>query len=218
MSRKHQLLDPIASLNKLVLLNFYPVGTRIHIKNNRIHLDPPHKGQSVERFIYGDSRSDISVLGSVISRYIKHYLEPRRENETMYRKLKTLGHYSCTGLKKLQLSYYEFNNKIHDNCTYTLQYFIDTLSSTLRDDEGSVFKIDKLSHADNLLDEEKMKGLWRDGDIDQMYRSFVNCFDDSDHPLERDSEGVSKNILVIETFLQKMDENFAKLVQSTNAG
>ena len=75
MSRKQQLLEPVCIIVRLILLNFHIDGTKIHVHNNKIDINPPHKIQSIERFIYGDSRNDICILGNAIHNYITYYLE-----------------------------------------------------------------------------------------------------------------------------------------------
>lgn len=217
MSKKHQLLDPLCTIVRLILLNFNPDGTKIHIQNNRIFLDPPRKIQSVERFLYGDSRQDICILGTVINNFIIYYLE-QYKNSDIYEKLCILTKYTCFGLKKLQKTYYELNNKIYDNCIYTIQYFITLLQNVLNNIEYDNKYLLVSFESTNLLDDNKMKTMWAIDDIDELYKQFVKCFDNECMPLNNTDNNVIKSLLIIETLVSTMEERLAFLLKTTNNG
>ena len=75
MSNKSQLLDPIGTAFKLILLNFEPVNTRLTINNHVVELEPPDVSQSLIRWWRGESREDICYLTHTIVRFIDFYLE-----------------------------------------------------------------------------------------------------------------------------------------------
>lgn len=217
MSKKQQLLDPLCTIVRLILLNFNPDGTKIHIQNNRIFLDPPRKIQSVERFLYGDSRQDICILGNVINNFIIYYLEQYKNHE-IYEKICLLTKYTCLGLKKLQKTYYDLNSKVFDNCIYTIQYYIILLQNVLNNIEYDSRYILVTSESTNLLDDNKMKTIWGVDDIDELYKQFIKCFDSEYIPLNIGDSNVSKSLLIIETLVSTMEERLAFLLKTTNNG
>lgn len=217
MSKKQQLLDPLCTIVRLILLNFNADGTKIHIQNNRIWLLPPHKIQSVERFIYGDSRNDICILGNAINNYIGYYLEHYKPDE-IYEKLSTLTRYACIGLKKLQKTYYDLNKEIFDNCIYTIQYFILSLLNVLENiNYENKYLLVSFDSPSNLLDDNKMKTLWQVDDIDELYKQFIKCFD-NDIPINYTDKNVIKSLSIIETLVSTMEERLANSLKITNNG
>lgn len=203
MFKKHQLLDPIETISKLILLNFHPDGTKISFNNNRLNLIPPCKTQGIERFYSGDSRNNVCILGNAINNFVKLYVIPSEVNTNLYEKLNLLGKFACMGLKKLQNTYFLLNDESYDNCTYTIQYFIYVITN----------KIIPNIKNNNLFDEEKLKILWDYDDIDQIYRQFVNCFDNDGNPIDPDNILVSKNLVIINSFIDTMYKHFCKLLQ-----
>lgn len=79
MSSKRQLLCPIGSVCRLILLNFKQVGTKIKISNHAINLIDPDYTQGIMRWWGQDSRDDICALYSMIVRFIELYLCPPKK-------------------------------------------------------------------------------------------------------------------------------------------
>lgn len=76
MSIKHQLLDPLGTICKLVSLIFTEINTKISIQNHVLTLQKPATYQFLIRKYNGDGRENISELYNVIIRIIKWYLIP----------------------------------------------------------------------------------------------------------------------------------------------
>jgi hypothetical protein len=217
MSKKQQLLDPLCTIVRLILLNFKVDGTKIYILNNRVCLDPPHKIQSVERFFHGDSRHDICILGNAINNFIVYYLG-QYKNDAICDKLFILTKYACSGLKRLQKTYYDLNNKIFDNCIYTIQYYITLLLNVLNGvDYENKYVLNMNDSSSNLLDDNKMKTLWQIDDIDELYKQFYKCFD-GEIPIIHTDKNVIKNLSIIETLVSTMENRLAELLKTTNEG
>ena len=217
MSKKQQLLDPVCTIVRLILLNFNLDGTKIHVYNNKIDIDPPHKIQSIERFIYGDSRNDICILGNAINNYIIYYLEYYKNDTTedIYKILCILTKYACFGLKKLQKTYYELNNKIFDNCIYTIQYFIIILLNSINNIHyDSKFLLIPFEISFNLLDDQKLKNLWNIEDIKELYMHSNKCFH-GDIPLNLEN---SENLTMITTLVSSKEKKLSQLLKTTNNG
>ena len=81
MASKRQLLCPIGSACRLILLNFKPDGTKIKIANHAIELVDPAYTQGMSRWWSRDSRDDICALYPMIIRFIELYLCPVRKEK-----------------------------------------------------------------------------------------------------------------------------------------
>ena len=81
MTSKSQLLDPIGTAFKLILLNFEPNNTRLTINNHAVELELPDAAQSIIRWWYGESREDICYLTNTIVRFIEFYMEDEKKQE-----------------------------------------------------------------------------------------------------------------------------------------
>lgn len=82
MASKRQLLCPIASACRLILLNFRPDKTKIKITNNAIELVEPTPTQGLYRWWESDSRNDICALYPMIVRFIELYLCPAKKPDS----------------------------------------------------------------------------------------------------------------------------------------
>lgn len=208
MFKKNQLLDPLCTIVKLIQLNFNIDGTRIIIQNNKICIDIPHKIQSVERFINGDSRNDICILGNAINNFKHLYLYNYKENKDVYDKLCNLTKYACSGLKRLQKTYFDINNKCFDNCIFTIQFYIITLLNVINEVHyDNKYSLKSLDIPTNLLDDNKIKQVWSIDDIDELHQHFIKCFDEDCNPLPVDKD-IQKNLSIIHTIISSMDEKF----------
>jgi hypothetical protein len=76
MSSKYQLLDPMGTLCRLILLNFEPKSTKVTITNHTIQIQTPFSGQWLYRRITGDGVTNIFVLFQVFQRVIEWYIIP----------------------------------------------------------------------------------------------------------------------------------------------
>jgi hypothetical protein len=214
INKKQQLLEPMSTIAKLILLNFYEEGTKIYIHSNKINIDPPHNTQFMERFIHGNSRNDVCILGSVLDKYIHFYLNSTHYD--LHNELKQLTRYACLGLKKLQTTYYHLNSRINDNCIYTLQYFINYLNECVEKGEHDIISF---TQAEHLLDTDKLRKLWNDDDIHQLYINFSKCFtQDPIQSLDGKESIVTKNIQMVNTLLATIDESFINLIILSNSG
>lgn len=216
LNRKHQILDPMATIIKLILLNFYPINTKIYFSNNKIYIDQPHNTQFIERFINGDSRNDISILGNTLYKFVLFYVN---KNYKHYDKICLLIKFACMGLKRLQITYFNLNNRITDNSVYTIEYFINYLTNALT---NSNIEILSFSHPNHLLDENKLKHIWTEDDIDHAFNHIIKCFvilpGGTYAPLDiNDSEYIKYNKMLI-SFLDIMENTFKNLIVISNCG
>jgi hypothetical protein len=128
-----QLIDPISCMCKLAMLYFYPLQSRLSIKNHCVYIQEPSLLLGVKRYYYSDGREDISMLFIPIMKAIEWYLIDREskieENINRCDILKDIMLFSSKGLKKLQQTYSQ--NGSNNNVNLTLQLYIKYIHETL---------------------------------------------------------------------------------------
>lgn len=80
MSFKKQLLDPIATMSRIINIFFEEKNTKISIHDNILSLQEPTGYQGLFRSFNKDSRENISELYDVIIRIIEWYILPCVQN------------------------------------------------------------------------------------------------------------------------------------------
>jgi hypothetical protein len=71
---KNDKLDPLSVIVKLFIYSYKPVGTKLSIHNNKIHIQDAGLFQGTVRTLYGDSKNDINIIFSPILFACKYYL------------------------------------------------------------------------------------------------------------------------------------------------
>jgi hypothetical protein len=71
---KNDKLDPLSVIVKLFIYAYKPVGTKISIHNNKIHIQENGLFQGTIRTIYGDSKNDINIIFFPTIFACKYYL------------------------------------------------------------------------------------------------------------------------------------------------
>lgn len=112
------IIDPMTSLIKLSLLNYYPEGTKISICNDKIYFHEPSYFQGAWRYLRGDGREDLHNLYNPIRKAIEWYWN---END---KEINYLFNQSILGLKKLKSAY-----NVNSTIQYTLDYFIHSIQN-----------------------------------------------------------------------------------------
>jgi hypothetical protein len=86
---KNDKLDPLSVIVKLFIYAFKPVGTKLSIHNNKIHIQDVGLFQGTVRTLYGDSKNDINIIFSPILFACKHYLIESENNKyhVLFKKL-----------------------------------------------------------------------------------------------------------------------------------
>lgn len=189
-SAKQQILEPITAISKLVSLSFYPIGTKIAIRDHKIVICPPIEEsfylnksivQGFDRFLNGDSRDDMYILNQVIFNFIEWYVIYYKEKDKkIYKHLLLLVKYLVVGFRRLQITYKT------GNVVLTLQYFINVLLSIINDtyDESMLFlfthdEIDldgDLIKYSTIFDTEKLRSFWSSTEITSICSQFDKCF------------------------------------------
>ena len=73
------ILEPLQVMTTLAVLGFCPIGTKINISQNTLHLHEPSLFQGAWRWFEGDSKDDLYYLFHAIRRYYKWYKD--KDNE-----------------------------------------------------------------------------------------------------------------------------------------
>jgi hypothetical protein len=224
MNNKHQLLDPLSTMCKLISLVFCELNTKIAIHNHVLVIQQPNTYQSITRTINGDTKEDIGQLHHIIIRLIRWYLlKPNKEdlnnenwlNINQSEEVIKLTKYLCIALKKLQLTY-EYGNVI-----LAIQFYINIIEDTL-DGKFDNTKLPKcISECDTLLDYSKLKNFWDLEKLKRISDSYSNCFKILE---DNNTNDYDKKVLIdgylssINASLQIMDSEFQKLILNSNRG
>lgn len=146
---KHQILEPITAISRLITLSFKPIGTKISIRDHKIFICEKNsetitkylprgiaKGvsQGVDRYWNGDSREDICILNNVIFKFIEWYVIPAKKTKSkIYPGLIKMAKFLCSGLRRLQRTYET------GNVVLTIQYYINILATISLEDNNNYF-------------------------------------------------------------------------------
>lgn len=195
---KHQILETITSISRIITLTFKPDKTKIAIRDHNVVLCDPDIckyygikfAQGIDRYINGDSREDIYILNHVICNFIEWYVLPYKEKDMeIYKGLINMAKYLCVGLKKLQQTY-ETGNVVG-----ALQYYIIVLMAVIEDRYSPDLlynsgKSNRLSFLDDenendmiystIFDIEKFRSFWTKNELKSLCDQFNKCFRNPD--------------------------------------
>ena len=121
------ILEPLQVLTQLAILSFLPVGTKISISNNILHLQQPTMLHGVLRWYQNDNKDDLFYLFHAIRRYYKWY--KNRDDEVF---AKILEH-AIKGIERLIETY---NRSGITTITHTLSLY----KNILEQDSDELFK------------------------------------------------------------------------------
>ena len=148
---KHQILEPLSSMIELSLLSFSKNKPKLSIKHHGIMINNSGEGyipRNVSRFIFGDSKEDLTILHPMILNYLNWFIiDDRSNSRDIYYIYKNIAICAVHGLKKLQGTY-----KI-GNVVFALQYYINLILKTLVDiDETRDSNAKKtIQHVESIL-------------------------------------------------------------------
>jgi len=142
------ILEPLQVLTQLAILSFLPVGTKISISNNILHLQQPTMFQGVVRWYQKDNKDDLFYLFHAIRRYYKWY---KNRDDEVFGKILELA---IKGIEKLIDTY----NKIGiTTITHTLSLY----KNILEQDSDELFKDD----SDNSIS------------VDDVFKNITELYD-----------------------------------------
>ena len=120
--KSDMILEPLQVMIQLALLNYCPVGTKLSISENILHLQLPSWTQGVTRWYMKDNKDDLYYLFQAIRRY---YLWYKPDSCVIYEKILETA---IKGIHKL-IKTYENTDKISIRHTLTLYTNILSLES-----------------------------------------------------------------------------------------
>ena len=124
--RFEMILEPLQAMTQLALLSFYPVGTKVSISENVLHIQEPSWSQGVRRSYNSDKKEDLMFLFGVITRFHKFYSEMKDKSKEHMELFNLLLELSKTGIKNL-VQTYERNETTH--LTQTLKMYISIIDN-----------------------------------------------------------------------------------------
>ena len=117
--KSDMILEPLQVMVQLALLSHSPIGTKLSISDNLLHIQQPSWNQGIWRWYMKDNKDDLYYLFQAIRRFYMWY---KPENCVIYSKILETA---IKGLKKLQETY-ENTDKI--SIKHTLAMYTNILS------------------------------------------------------------------------------------------
>ena len=162
-----QILEPLSIIIKLALISLYPVGTKIAIYNNKLHIHSPTIFQGTIRWSCGSTREDIHRLLNPITKALYNY------SPFINGKYRQLFKSAIKGLDILKQSYNDQSSIL----SHALEYYIHIIERTFETPIDTIRDINKnIQSLDNIF-----MDLWTDIDIDLISNTFSIINNDVDN-------------------------------------
>lgn len=198
---KSDIIDPLSIIIKLAIVSYKPVGTKISIGNNKLHIQNPSLFQGSLRTLYGDKKTDISMLQiPVVYACVRYLTGITSFYNTDMCTFRWLFEKAIKGLTILKVTYegneivYTINQLIH-----TIQQFLDNNAQSITSLTSSDVEMKNaiFSNLNTIWDKESLQV------VTVMFNKIDKC-----------GEMASKKqylIKTLEKFLSATDEDFAIL-------
>jgi len=135
--KSDMILEPLQVMIQLGLLSHCPIGTKLSISDNLLHIQEPNWNQGILRWYMKDNKDDLYYLFQAIRRFYMWY---KPEDCVIYSKILESA---IKGLKKLQETY-ENTDKI--SIKHTLALYTNILNL----ETPELFKDSNDDHAINI--------------------------------------------------------------------
>ena len=122
--RFETILEPLQALIQIALLSYYPIGSKLTIQNNILHIQAPSYSQSVTRWYNNDTQEDLFYLFNIFCRFKKFYTDVKMEHTKLF---ELLIHLAKNGINNLIRTYNQ-TDKTH--VLHTLQMYKNMLDGT----------------------------------------------------------------------------------------
>ena len=122
--RFETILEPLQALIQIALLSYYPIGSKLTIQNNILHIQAPSYSQSVTRWYNNDTQEDLFYLFNIFCRFKKFYTDIKMEHTKLF---ELLIHLAKNGINNLIRTYNQ-TDKTH--VLHTLQMYKNMLDGT----------------------------------------------------------------------------------------
>ena len=193
-----QVLDPLSSLIRLVLLIYKPIGTKLSFNNNKIIFQEPDFLQSTKRWTYGDNRNHIHNLYKPIFKINSWYDTSKPEIIYLLEKSKN-------GLSILLECYNSSDSNI---ISHSINYYLETINNILT--KTDIELNEKLNETTDIYS-IKLKNLWNDNEIHIIYLLLIEI--ESKYSTNPDKfNNISSLIISIENILDGKDDILYSIV------
>jgi hypothetical protein len=185
------LLDPLSVIIKLAILSNKPVGTKICILNNLVHIQEVGPFQSVVRYWLKNNKSDLHYLYNPIELACDNFLNEDMIDE--YPTIIVLFGSALKGIDKLKETY-----KDHSMVILCLNYYSNIISNHLSEYfNEDLFKDNDITelYTDELV--EKLNSRWTNEKLIVVLE--LNNY-------------LSNNINCIETFMKNIDKETSEII------
>jgi hypothetical protein len=122
--RFETILEPLQALIQIALLSYFPIGSKLTIQNNILHIQAPSYRQSVTRWYNNDTQEDLFYLFNIFCRFKKFYIDVKVEHTKLF---ELLILQAKNGINNLIRTYNQ-TDKTH--VLHTLQMYKNMLDGT----------------------------------------------------------------------------------------
>lgn len=130
--RFETILEPLQALIQISLLSYFPIGSKLTIQNNILHIQAPSYAQSVTRWYNNDTQEDLFYLFNIFCRFKKFYMDVKMEHAKLFELLILKAK---NGINNLIRTYNQ-TDKTH--VLHTLQMYKNMLDGTTYNYHNSV--------------------------------------------------------------------------------
>ena len=189
--RSDMILEPLQVMIQLALVSKCPIGTKVSVYENILHIQEPYLTQGIVRWWNKDNKDDLYYLFHAIRRYYKWY------------KIKENKVYSCIlgmaidGINKLIETYDKCDDKqsiVHTLSLYKNVLNLDTPDLFKDSSNNEVINIDKVfENITNLYDKKLLRIIGNTLSLYDMDENGINrkCYLDG---LNKILEPLNNNI------------------------
>ena len=181
------ILEPLQSMIQIAMLGVSPIGTKLAIYENILHLQTPSIVQPLSRWYYCDKKDDLYFLFQVIKRFIKWYGPKSSKtpiNLELYQLIVTM---SSKGLMNLIETYQKTEST---SIIQVIQMYNDILVNN-----NNIYESPKISPLDKT-------------NIDEIFENIITIYDDNLINL------INSSLLLIRA--EKKDENINNFINGFN--
>ncbi len=133
--RFETILEPLQALVQIAFLSYYPIGSKLTIKNNILYIQAPCYSQSVTRWYNNDTQEDLFYLFNIFYRFKKFYVDVKIEHAKLFELLISLAK---TGINNLIRTY---NQTDKNHVLHTLHMYKNMLDGTSSHHSNSVINL-----------------------------------------------------------------------------
>lgn len=166
------VLEPLQAMIQISFLSILPIGTKIAIDDNLMHLQLPSLIQPIARWYNIYKKDDVYFLFQVIKRFIKWYNPQTNKNSPISKELyKLILKMSNDGLSNLL--------KTYDSSGSNALIQIITMYKTMLNHEGFdiLLSSDKEQFNSKLPDISQELDIDNGSKIDDVFKTVINLYD-----------------------------------------